>query len=167
VAQQVLEYLGVAHDIDVRVPRAGSKAAVRMEEDDAGQNEGDITALYAAANDLPSDDPLRDAPASQPQQAPAAPAVVPRGSAAAQPPPANGLPLALKQPQLGAEITLSDAKRLRVPSLIGLPIRKVIELSGAAGLEVEISGNGSVRQQAPAAGTLVAPGTKIVVRCGR
>jgi cell division protein FtsI (penicillin-binding protein 3) len=167
VAQQVLEYLGVAHDIDVRVPRAGSKAAVRMEEDDAGQNEGDITALYAAANDLPSDDPLRDAPASQPQQAPAAPAVVPRGSAAAQPPPANGPPLALKQTQLGAEITVSDAKRLRVPSLIGLPIRKVIELSGAAGLEVEISGNGSVRQQAPAAGTLVAPGTKIVVRCGR
>jgi beta-lactam-binding protein with PASTA domain len=69
--------------------------------------------------------------------------------------------------QQAAEVTLSDAKRLRVPSLIGLPVRKVIEMSGAAGLEVEISGNGTVRQQAPAAGTLVAPGTKIVVRCGR
>jgi cell division protein FtsI (penicillin-binding protein 3) len=48
-----------------------------------------------------------------------------------------------------------------------LPVRKVIEQASAAGLEVEISGNGTVREQAPAAGTMVAPGTKIVVRCGR
>jgi beta-lactam-binding protein with PASTA domain len=51
--------------------------------------------------------------------------------------------------------------------LIGLPVRKVVELADAAGLEVEITGNGSVREQAPAAGTMVDPGTKIVVRCGR
>jgi beta-lactam-binding protein with PASTA domain len=58
-------------------------------------------------------------------------------------------------------------EKLRVPSLIGLPVRKVIEQSAAAGLEVEITGNGTVREQAPAPGTMVAPGTKIVVRCGR
>jgi cell division protein FtsI (penicillin-binding protein 3) len=165
VAQQVLEYLGVAHDIDVRAPRANPKAAVPVAEDDAGQNPDDIVALYAAANDLPSDDPLREAPGS-PSAQPADPAVAPKAGASAQPA-ANSTPPNLKSPQQGAEVTLSDAKRLRVPSLIGLPIRKVIELSAAAGLEVEISGNGSVRQQAPAAGTLVAPGTKIVVRCGR
>ena len=61
---------------------------------------------------------------------------------------------------------ISDAKKLRVPSLVGLPIRKVIEQAGAAGLAVQISGNGTVREQAPAAGTMVAIGTKIVVRCG-
>jgi hypothetical protein len=42
----------------------------------------------------------------------------------------------------------------------------VIVASAAAGLEVKISGNGTVRQQAPAAGTLVAQGTQIVVHCG-
>jgi beta-lactam-binding protein with PASTA domain len=46
-------------------------------------------------------------------------------------------------------------------------VRKVIEQAAAAGLEVQISGNGTVREQAPAAGTAVEPGTKIVVRCGR
>jgi cell division protein FtsI (penicillin-binding protein 3) len=56
---------------------------------------------------------------------------------------------------------------LRVPSLLGLPVRKVIEQASAAGLDVEITGSGMVREQAPAPGTMVAPGTKIVVRCGR
>jgi cell division protein FtsI (penicillin-binding protein 3) len=32
---------------------------------------------------------------------------------------------------------------------------------------VQITGSGTVREQAPAAGAMVAPGTKIVVRCGR
>jgi cell division protein FtsI (penicillin-binding protein 3) len=64
-------------------------------------------------------------------------------------------------------VIVAGEKSLRVPSLIGLPIRKVIEQASAAGLEVQITGNGNVREQAPAAGTMVAPGTKIVVRCGR
>ena len=46
-------------------------------------------------------------------------------------------------------------------------MRKVIEMTSAAGLEVQVSGNGTVREQAPAAGTMVAPGTHIVVRCAR
>jgi cell division protein FtsI (penicillin-binding protein 3) len=62
---------------------------------------------------------------------------------------------------------VADAKRMRVPWLVGLPVRKVIEQASAAGLEVQISGNGTVREQAPVAGTMVVPGTQIVVRCGR
>jgi beta-lactam-binding protein with PASTA domain len=46
-------------------------------------------------------------------------------------------------------------------------VRKVIEQASAAGLEVRITGNGTVREQAPAPGTMVAPGTQIVVHCGR
>jgi cell division protein FtsI (penicillin-binding protein 3) len=45
-------------------------------------------------------------------------------------------------------------------------VRKVIEQAAAAGLEVQIVGNGTSRQQAPDPGTMVPPGTKIVVRCG-
>jgi len=51
--------------------------------------------------------------------------------------------------------------------LLGLPVRKVIEQAAAAGLEVQINGSGNVREQAPAPGTMVAPGTQVVVRCGR
>ena len=62
---------------------------------------------------------------------------------------------------------MSDAKKLKVPSLVGLGMRQVIVQANAAGLEVQFTGSGTVRAQAPAAGTLVASGTQIVVRCAR
>ena len=163
VAQQILEYLGVPHDIEVRPTRAGAKSNVRLVEDDAAEHAGDVNALNSAANELPSDDPLR-APVNQgaasrpPAQTAVAPAAAPLVSQAA----AGQAP-----PQAGTEVVISEANRLRVPSLIGLPVRKVIEQASAAGLEVEINGNGSVREQVPAPGTMVEPGTRIVVRCGR
>jgi cell division protein FtsI (penicillin-binding protein 3) len=71
------------------------------------------------------------------------------------------------QPHESETVVIADGKKLRVPSLIGLSVRKVIETAAAAGLEVEISGSGITREQAPAPGTMVAPGTRIVVRCTR
>jgi cell division protein FtsI (penicillin-binding protein 3) len=62
---------------------------------------------------------------------------------------------------------MNTDKLLKVPSLIGLPMRKVIEVAAGAGLEVQVTGSGTVREQAPAAGAMVSPGTKIVVRCSR
>jgi len=172
VAQQVLEYLAVPHDIDVRTPHALSKADFHVTEEDSA-NTGDINAIYAAANDLPADDPLRAAasqPALAPQPAAASqPQVRTQPSGAFANTRANPVAPQPQPPQTPATRTviINDGKKLRVPSLIGLPVRKVIEQAATAGLEVEISGNGTVREQAPAAGTMVAPGTKIVVRCGR
>ena len=170
VAQQVLEYLSVPHDIDVRKPHALSKADFHVTEEDSA-NSGDINAIYAAANELPADDPLR-APASQPVST-SQPAAAAQPQARTQPPGAasnaRANPVAPQPQQTPATRTviINEGKKLRVPSLIGLPVRKVIEQASIAGLEVEINGNGIVREQAPAAGTMVAPGTKIVVRCGR
>jgi cell division protein FtsI (penicillin-binding protein 3) len=177
VAQQTLEYLGVAHDIDVHTPRAVAKAPAVTAED-AQEHTGDISALYAAANELPNDDPLRAAvnqPSSpgpsKPMVQPVSPGVSakPGGkstvvvSTAPQP---SGPPAHTPQPG-STVVVVNDGKRLRVPSLIGLPVRKVIEQAAAAGLEVQITGNGNVREQAPVPGAMVAPGTRIVVRCGR
>jgi len=175
VAQQVLEYLGVSHDIDVRVPKTPDRKEAMIAEDDAGQNTGDINALYAAANDLPSDDPLRAAPAAQIQGATQPAIAVPLAAKDTKPgvttvsanPQASQPSSQQARPQGQTTVMVSEEKRLQVPSLIGLSIRKVIEQAAAAGLEVHISGNGTVREQAPAAGTMVAPGTQIVVRCGR
>jgi cell division protein FtsI (penicillin-binding protein 3) len=170
VAQQVLEYLSVPHDIDVRKPHALSKADFHVTEEDSA-NSGDINAIYAAANELPADDPLRAA-ASQPVSI-SQPAAASQPQARTQPPGAvastKANPVAPQPQQTPATRTviIKEGKKLRVPSLIGLPVRKVIEQASIAGLEVEINGNGIVREQAPAAGTMVAPGTKIVVRCGR
>ena len=188
VAQQVLEYLAVPHDIDLRQHRALSKADLQVAEDDAHAQTADINALYAAANDLPSDDPLRgssdsSAPAASIPQNATQPAATgqsqtgaqhpnvaanaaPGNAPAASPQPVTVQPQTASQPAASTVIVASE-KTLRVPSLIGLPVRKVIEQAAAAGLEVQITGSGTVREQAPAPGTMVAPGTKIVVRCGR
>ena len=178
VAQQVLEYLGVPHDIDVRPPKP-SKEDKPVTEDDGGEDSANIEALYAAANDLPTDDPLRAvsgpaATAGQASTPPAgqAPNPIPNSNAdaGARPDGAPGAAATAQQPapqQAAAAVAIDEAKSLRVPSLIGLPVRKVVELAAAAGLEVQVSGNGTVREQAPAAGAMVAPGTQIVARCGR
>ena len=173
VAQQVLEYLGVPHDIDLR-PAAATKPSAPITEDDSAQDESAVRALYDAVNDLPSDDPLR----TPPQKSVAA-AQQPADSAANAKQPSqaisttqvNAMQSHEATPQTNSAqnatqtVTVSDGTRLRVPSLLGLPVRKVIEQAAAAGLEVQIVGNGTARQQAPDPGTMVAPGTKIVVRC--
>jgi len=181
VAQQVLEYLGVQHDIDLRPVDLASKKDAPIKEDDAPAQEENIQALYDAANDLPSDDPLRAPPATE------AKTVTPAGPAPAQAanspaPPKTGAsnqpsPNALSQSQPPqsksasspppATVTIADAGQLRVPSLIGLPIREIIEEAGSAGLEVKITGDGIAREQAPEPGAMVPAGTKIVVRCER
>ena len=166
VAQQTLEYLGVAHDIDVRTQRKPAKPEAPPAED-AQEHTGDIGALYAAANDLPDDDPQRPS-ASQPAQPPPGPVAHSEARQAVSPPPQTSpaKPAQPAQPTTTA-VMVSEGKKLVVPALVGQPVRKVIELAAAAGLEVEVSGNGTAREQAPAAGTMVAPGTRIVVRCGR
>jgi cell division protein FtsI (penicillin-binding protein 3) len=166
VAQQTLEYLGVPHDIDVRTQRKPAKTEA-LPVEDAQEHTGDIGALYAAANDLPDDDPLRPS-ATQPAPPPPSPVahgeVRPAASAPPQTSPGKAAPPAQ---QTTTAVMVNEGKKLLVPALVGQPVRKVIELAAAAGLEVEVSGNGTAREQAPAAGTMVAPGTKIVVRCGR
>ncbi len=199
VAQQVLEYLGVPHDIDLRPVRDQAKAQPPVAEDDADQSAGDINALYAAANDLPPDDPLRgggdqalrgggdqalrggedqaqqaggvpSAPAAGRQQNAAHPASAGPSHSGAQPPgsAASARSAAAPPPAKSPDVVIIDERqKLRVPSFIGLRVRGVIERADAAGLQVEITGSGTVREQAPVPGTMVAPGTRIVVRCAR
>jgi cell division protein FtsI (penicillin-binding protein 3) len=168
VAQQVLEYLGVPHDIDLK-PATKGKPEKPASEDDSVEDERDIQALYQAANDLPSDDPLRGSPQPQPAPAAAQPETAINTSVPAQPQTtANPSTQAVMEPaqQTAQTVTIADASKVRVPSLTGLPIRKVIEQTATAGLQLQILGNGTCRQQAPDAGAMVAPNTKIVVRCG-
>jgi len=176
VAQQVLEYLRVPHDIDVVPPKVQAKKTAPVVEDDADADQNGVNQLFAAVNDLPADDPLRTPPQTQSAAAPAQSPTAPRNSASPTTPPATDSVQRSAAPQVPQvpnqkpaapqTLTISDGKKLTVPSLIGMPIRKVIETANAAGLNVQIIGSGTVREQAPAAGTQVPTGTKIVVRCG-
>lgn len=175
VAQQVLEYLAVPHDIDLHAVKKDGKKDLPVKEDDEASQAGDIQALYDAANELPSDDPLRAAQrAAEPVAVP--PAMAQAAVPATKPPTSqSGSASSTKSaasPQAptsrtAESVAIKSTTMLKVPSLIGLPVRKIIEQAAAVGLEVEISGSGSAREQAPAAGTMVPAGTRIVVRCGR
>ncbi len=171
VAQQVLEYLGVPHDEPVRAQKTPLVTDKSVAEDDHN-DAGNVDALYAAINDLPSDDPLREQPNQQQANAAAPQAAKPAANAASASTqtsstltPASGA--SPKPAQATASVTVPTGATLKVPSLIGLNMRQVIVASSSAGLEVNFTGSGTVREQAPAAGTMVAPGTRIVVHCAR
>jgi cell division protein FtsI (penicillin-binding protein 3) len=174
VAQEVLEYLNVPHDIDVRQPKTSARPEKPVHEDDSDSEGSNINELFAAANDLPADDPLRQ-PANPPEP-------VSQRDLESSAPPANATSAgehpvsessqtevaAVSPPEPAPRrVTISDGQKLTVPTLVGLPVRKVIEMTAAEGLQLQIDGSGTVREQAPAPGTQVPSGTKIVVRCGR
>lgn len=179
VAQQILEYLGVPHDIDLQPAKTTAKKEPPVKEDGSSAEGEDIQALFDAANDLPNDDPLRGQPtastATNTQTAP------PSSSTAGTPNPgpqsgnSTSLPAQSTAPQTPSASPAATNKvvikenngQYRVPSLLGLSVRQVIEEAGQAGLEVQITGSGTAREQAPAPGTLVPVGTKVVVRCQR
>jgi cell division protein FtsI (penicillin-binding protein 3) len=65
VAQQVLEYLGVPHDQQLKTPKQLLAAAPEaMHEDGPSENTGDLHAMFDAINNLPADDPLRTSASS-------------------------------------------------------------------------------------------------------
>jgi cell division protein FtsI (penicillin-binding protein 3) len=173
VAQQVLEYLGVPHDEALRAEKTPAKNSKPIAEDDHDDS-GDVNAVYAAINDLPSDDPLRQQPPQQSSSATPQPTVNSTGPA--QKPTAAAQTTSSANPsqpastppvQTSASVVVPTGRTLKVPSLIGLSMRQVISAAAGAGLEVDVTGSGTVREQAPAAGTMVPPGTRIVVHCAR
>ncbi len=178
VAQQVLEYLRVPHDEEIKLPKTNEKPEKTAPEDDH-DNQADVNALFASVNDLPGDDPLRspvepkdaaDAATSPMATVPAssnqASAVssdkhVDTGSGSATIADTSALPAR------SATIAMSSDQQIKVPSLVGMTMRQVIETASNVGLPIQVSGRGTVREQAPAPGTLVNVGTRIVVRGSR
>ncbi len=64
-------------------------------------------------------------------------------------------------------VVVDSGRRVAVPAFTGEAMREVVEKTGAAGLRVKPVGSGLAREQIPAAGTMVPPGTEIVVRFTR
>lgn len=177
VAQDTLEYLGVPHDVEIHAPRAPAKNLTAQDEEPVQEHTGDVNALIAAVNDLPADDPLRQAVNSA--RTPPTPTKAHESSSDNEKKPANSSENAkadapeLKpntgsapQPEIVA-VSVSTGKTVKVPSLIGMPVREVVEQAATAGLNLHVEGRGLVRSQEPAAGAQVVPGSQIVVHCAR
>ena len=180
VAQDTLEYLGVPHDIEVHAMHPSSKNLTARDAEPEQEHTGDVNTLIAAVNDLPPDDPLREA-VSNARSSAAGPTVVKvavnatakdigKNAAAKTEEPKTDITapksIADPTPQIVA-VSLPANNTVKVPSLIGMPVRQVVEQVAVAGLNLQVEGRGLVRSQEPAAGSQVQPGAQIVVHCAR
>jgi len=171
LAQQILEYLGVPHDQDLK-PQPIPKNETAKEESAPQEHAEDLASLFAEVNNLPADDPLRAAglatdheqSLSEPETAPNIGSVT--APVSAEKPIAPAAPAASAQPtQKRQNESVAVAKeRVAVPSFAGKSLRQVVVEASSLGLGVQIVGSGTARDQAPAAGTMVPAGTEIVVR---
>jgi cell division protein FtsI (penicillin-binding protein 3) len=196
LAQQILEYLGVPHDTEVKsAPEMQKALGGPVPEEHTPESDENVEQLFAEVNNLPADDPLRQPagastanesgaaqgssipPMAAPQIANAmAAATAESGSTPAKPPATNET--AQIQPPVSVDpgpatpagkgaVVVDSSKRVAVPSFLGQPLRHVIEEAGTAGLAVNAVGDGLARQQAPAPGTMVPAGAAVVVRFAR
>jgi hypothetical protein len=75
--------------------------------------------------------------------------------------------VAATQPHVSGHGVIVAANRVGVPSFLGDPLRVAVEAASTAGLALQIVGSGIAREQVPAPGSMVPPGTEIVVRFSR
>jgi cell division protein FtsI (penicillin-binding protein 3) len=81
--------------------------------------------------------------------------------------PLNGAAEPLPSPMPGGTVVVDAHDRVAVPAFVGEPVRQAVESAGNAGLSLEVVGSGIAREQVPVPGTMVPPGTGIVVRFSR
>jgi cell division protein FtsI (penicillin-binding protein 3) len=172
IAQQVLEYLDVPHDVDVKNPqRMLLRASARPESEGLPDHVGE----EVAANDS-VEETTQVATASGTQQ-PAG--VIPAGyhpssavdtqqtaSLLADTTKATESQKPIPLPTSGTVVLDVDAEKT-VPSFLGKPIRAVIEESEKAGLEIDVFGSGVAREQNPPPGSRLPSGGHVTVQFAR
>ncbi len=175
VAQQVLVYLNVPHDVDLRDPK---HLWARAHAKDADHSE--VAPDYIAGQQE-SADASSAAPPAPPAALPAKGAEVKTVSAtsnAVTPPPPAGKPVpsletATQQASANASeqtrgtLVLDVAGGVLVPDFKGKSLRAALEQAEEAGIELEISGSGTGQEQNPAAGSRIPPGGHVSVRFSR
>jgi cell division protein FtsI (penicillin-binding protein 3) len=186
VAQQVLEYMHVPHDVDLPRDRQLLLARREVKEEDLAENSPDH---LGAPLELAED----------PVPAPALPAMPPSGGgspakaggvvpaslreAESNPPPAGDPPVSSAGPQpptsasgapkqpspaISGTIVLDvEQGGIVVPSFIGKTVRTAVETATQSGLDLDVLGSGMGREQSPSPGTHVQSGSTVTVKFGR
>jgi cell division protein FtsI (penicillin-binding protein 3) len=187
IAQQVLAYMNVPHDVELQDPRRMWLRA-HTKEDEITEMAPDYIASAQENADAPDKQPstsvptppsaptmqdprLRTVAASKlASQAPSSPA----GGSTATTPTAGSTyapmiqPASLKTPdQPRGTVVLDVAGGVLVPDFHGKSLRVALEEAESAGLELEVNGSGVGQDQSPAAGSRIPPGGHVSVHFGR
>jgi len=167
IAQQVLAYMNVPHDAELKdSKRLLLRASVR--DDDLNESSPDRLGggleVAQGAAPAPNVPPVIAPPAGNAKLAPAA-----MKTTSAAPAPVAEAPLAaatVERPG-GGTVVLDVGGGVLVPSLVGKTLRSAVEATQDVGLEIEAVGSGVAREQSPAAGSRVPAGSRISVRFSR
>ncbi len=179
IAEQVLEYMHVPHDADVKNPVRQNLLASAKDDDLADESSDRLSPPLPMADA----DATGNASPRTSSQAGVAGAKVSGGADAGLVPPA---PERRAQPSSGTEVAqaapspqqpspaeeaagkgtvvLDVDSGVVVPSFLGKPLRSAVETAGQSGLEINAIGSGVARQQWPAAGSRLPSGQRITVR---
>ncbi len=178
VAQQVLEYLRVPHDVE---PKASKQLLMRAKADkevdeEAGEHIGATMDFSAENNAQPALPPVRQRAVQSGNVNPTAkaggqlqfvPATATKRQVVQSPPP-RPMPVAqasaVSSSGEGVVVNLPGAI---VPVFIGKSLRGAIEAAQDAGVQIDAHGSGVAREQSPPAGSRIGPGMKVVVKFSR
>ena len=178
VAQQVLEYMHVPHDLELPTSRQVLVASKQIKDQDLEdgpqehlgsigiQDDENEAPAMTLANANPTAAPggitraaLRE---QEPMSAPPSPAQSPAGSQ---------IPALSTNPQAGASqgtvVLEVEQGGIVVPSFIGKSVRSAAEIAQENGLDLDSVGSGLARDQSPPPGSHVAAGTQVIVRFAR
>jgi cell division protein FtsI (penicillin-binding protein 3) len=193
VAQQVLEYLHVPHDLPLAPAHQLLLAQSKIKEKDLEEGTPDhpgepletaevaSSAQEEAKSNAPAA-PVRDTKPSagaNRDHTPLVPAAIrepiPAGSASPsapgasqnQPVATSASPSPAELPSSGTVVLDVEQGGIEVPSFVGKTVRSAVEAAQDAGLELDAVGSGVARQQNPLAGAHVPAGSRVTVQFGR
>lgn len=179
IAQQVLAYMNVPHDVELQDPKRMWLRA-HTKEDDIAEGAPDYIASAQENVDVPVAQPSPQVQTTPPQ-APVQQDPKLRTVAAASKPVKPTVPLiGPTQPaatlqktafetnnQPRGTVVLDVAGGVLVPDFHGKSLRVALEEAESAGLELEVNGSGVGLEQSPVAGSRIPPGGHVSVHFGR
>jgi cell division protein FtsI (penicillin-binding protein 3) len=170
IAQQVLEYLHVPHDLDVKNPQRQTIMASAKDSDLSDEASDHLGAPLPP--DTPADTLTTTANASTKTAIAAKAASAETKSpgaafaaveVASMTPPSQPATPAEQTPANGT-VVLDVDSGVVVPSFLGKPLRSVVETAQQSGVEINAIGSGIAREQWPAPGSHLPAGQHITVR---
>jgi cell division protein FtsI (penicillin-binding protein 3) len=182
IAQQVLEYLHVPHDLPLAPQHQLLLAQAKMKDKDLEEGTPDhpgepletadvsVTADASRSSGVQGTPPATVGSTGQVVQAAVRQAEPVEGSLGQKQSDVPGASNAIQPsatPITGTVVLDVEQGGIEMPSFIGKTVRSAIESAQDAGLELEAVGSGVGRQQIPAAGTHVAAGARVTVQFGR
>jgi cell division protein FtsI (penicillin-binding protein 3) len=181
VAQQVLEYLHVPHDLPLAPQHQLLLAQAKTKEKDLEEGTPDHpgepleTAEVDGDSSQESKTTAAHAPANASSEGNVVQAAIRENEPSTSTATLNGTNAVEaastttpdSKPPSGTVVLDVEQGGIEVPSFVGKTVRGAVEAAEGAGLDLEAVGSGVAREQTPAAGTHVHSGARVTVQFGR